>query len=66
MSSEVILLQRPYISISSPLLLIIRREITAAAVALLILCQYCIFSVIRVIDVNRWPGNYKNIENSIC
>ena len=34
MSSGVILLQRPYISFSSPLLLILRREITAAAVAL--------------------------------
>ena len=30
----VILLQRPYVSFSSPLLLILRREITAAAVAL--------------------------------
>ena len=35
MSSGVILLQRPYLSFSSPLLLILRREITAAAVALL-------------------------------
>ena len=35
MSSGVILLQTPYISFSSPLLLILRREITAAAVALL-------------------------------
>ena len=34
MSSGVILLQRPYISFSSPLLLILRWEITAAAVAL--------------------------------
>ena len=34
MSSGVILLQRPYVSFSSPLLLILRREITAAAVAL--------------------------------
>ena len=34
MSSGVILLQRPYISFSSPLLLILRQEITAAAVAL--------------------------------
>ena len=34
MSSGVILLQSPYISFSSPLLLIPRREITAAAVAL--------------------------------
>ena len=34
MSSGVILLQRHYISFSSPLLLILRREITAAAVAL--------------------------------
>ena len=40
MSSGVILLQRPYISFSSPLLLILRREITAAAVALsLINCE---------------------------
>ena len=37
MSSGVILLQRPYISFSSPLLLILRREITAAAVALFFL-----------------------------
>ena len=37
MSSGVILLQRPYISFSSPLLLILRQEITAAAVALLCL-----------------------------
>ena len=35
MSSGVILLQRPYISFSSLLLLILRREITAVAVALL-------------------------------
>ena len=35
MSSGVILLQRPYVSFSSPLLLILRQEITAAAVALL-------------------------------
>ena len=34
MSSGVILLQRPKISFSSPLLLILRQEITAAAVAL--------------------------------
>ena len=34
MSSGVILLQRPYISFSSPLLLFLRQEITAAAVAL--------------------------------
>ena len=34
MSSGVILLQRPYISFSSPLLLILTWEITAAAVAL--------------------------------
>ena len=34
MSSGVILLKRPYISFSSPLLLILRREITVAAVAL--------------------------------
>ena len=34
MSSGVILLQKPYISFSSPLLLILRRKITAAAVAL--------------------------------
>ena len=37
MSSGVILLQRPYIAFSSPLLLILRREITAAAVALFFL-----------------------------
>ena len=37
MSSGVILLERPYVSFSSPLLLILRREITAAAVALLYL-----------------------------
>ena len=36
MSSGVILLQRPYVSFSSPLLLILRREITAVAVALLL------------------------------
>ena len=36
MSSGVILLQRPYISFSSLLLLILRWEITAAAVALYI------------------------------
>ena len=36
MSNEVILLQRPYISFSSPLLLILRQEITAAAVALFV------------------------------
>ena len=35
MSSGVILLQRPCVSFSSPLLLILRREIMAAAVALL-------------------------------
>ena len=35
MSSGVILLQRPYISFSSPLLLILWWEITAVAVALL-------------------------------
>ena len=35
MSSGVILLQKPYISFSSPFLLILRRAITAAAVALL-------------------------------
>ena len=35
MSSGVILLQRHYISFSSPLLLILRWEIIAAAVALL-------------------------------
>ena len=35
MSSGVILLQRPYVSFSSPLLLILRWEITAVAVALL-------------------------------
>ena len=34
MSSGIILLQRSYIYFSSPLLLILRREITAAAVAL--------------------------------
>ena len=34
MSSGVIILQRPYVSFSSPLLLILRREVTAAAVAL--------------------------------
>ena len=34
MSSGVILLQRPYVSFSSPLLLILRQEINAAAVAL--------------------------------
>ena len=34
----VILLQRPYISFSSPLLLILRREITAAAVTLYHIC----------------------------
>ena len=37
MTSGVILLQRSYISFSSPLLLILRQEITAAAVALLVL-----------------------------
>ena len=35
MSSGVISLQRPYISFNSPLLRILRWEITAAAVALL-------------------------------
>ena len=35
MSSGITLLQRPYISFSSPLLLILRRDITVAAVALL-------------------------------
>ena len=39
MSSGVILLQRPYFSFSSPLLLILRWEITAAAVALLYMCE---------------------------
>ena len=34
MSSGAVLLQRPYISFSSPLLLILRQEITAAAAAL--------------------------------
>ena len=33
-SSLVILLQRPYISLISHILLVLRREITAAAVAL--------------------------------
>ena len=36
MSSGVILLQRPYVSFSSPLLLILRWEIAAAAVAFLL------------------------------
>ena len=40
MSSGVILLQRPYISFSSPLLLILRREITAAAAVALFLCLF--------------------------
>ena len=35
-SSGIILLQRPYISLISPILLILRREITAAAVALFV------------------------------
>ena len=34
MSNGIILLQRPYIAFSTPLLLILRWEITAAAVAL--------------------------------
>ena len=44
MSNGVILLQRPYISFSSPLLLILRREITAAAVALFLFAtvEYCL------------------------
>ena len=50
MSSGVILLQRPYISFSSPLFLILRQETTAAAVVLsflmkahqmLLLKHYC-------------------------
>ena len=41
MSSGVILLQRPCISFSSPLLLILRQEITAAAVALFCFCDLC-------------------------
>ena len=41
MSSGVIVLQRPYISFSSPLLLILRREITTVTVALLLLL-FCV------------------------
>ena len=37
MSSGVALLERPYISFSSPFILILGREITAAAVALFFL-----------------------------
>ena len=40
MSSGVILLQRPYISFNSPLLLILRWEISAAAVALFFMSCY--------------------------
>ena len=49
MSSGVILLQRPYISFSSPLLLILRREITAAAVVLFvfILHLYITYTVLQ-------------------
>ena len=56
MSSGFILLQRTYIAFSSPLLLILRQEITAAAVALFslqkeylpwvmmfVLMLYCLF-----------------------
>ena len=39
MLNGIILLKRPYISFSSPLLMILRRDITAAAVALFLL--YC-------------------------
>ena len=47
MSSGVILLQKPYISFSSPLLLILRREIAAVAVALFYM---------RCVDgVFQWP-----------
>ena len=42
MSSGVILLQRPYVSFSSPPLLILRQEITAAAVALLFMKNWLI------------------------
>ena len=45
MTSGVILLQRPYVSFSSPLLLILRRDITAVAVALLLLLLFLLLSV---------------------
>ena len=47
MSSGVILLQRPYVSFSSPLLLILRREITAASVALFFSVYVCGVEVLR-------------------
>ena len=58
MSSGVILLQRPYVSFSSPLLLSLRWEITTAAVALF--TRSCDFSVMngpfRNFYVGRvWP-----------
>ena len=40
MSSGVILLQTPYISLRSPLLLILRGEIDTAAVVLLLLLSW--------------------------
>ena len=56
MSSGVILLQRPYISFTSPLLLILRREITAAAVALLFI----------EINNNMYCVKFKDIHDSFC
>ena len=54
MSSGVILLQRPYIYFSSPLLLILRREITAAAVALFYFEIQC--TIINFLIFMKGPG----------
>ena len=58
MSSGVILLQRPYISFSSPLL-ILRREITAATVALLYI-KYLQTKPIPEVELLRYKIHYLN------
>ena len=66
MSSGVTLLQRAYIYFSSPLSLILRREITAAAVALYLVCvigsgrililqfKELIFKNFQIIFIHNW------------
>ena len=54
MSSGVILLQRPYISFSSPLLLILRWEITAAAVALFLYMSFGMLFCYMVLSMKMY------------
>ena len=64
MSSAVILLQRPYISFSSPLLLILRREITAAAVTLFYMILYTPKVMLRQ-GIISWDKSRGSMEQGL-